>query len=67
MADAVNIEDTVPVPRATFERLRAVASHVSLGRNAAFVGRYPDAAARRALGELHDAGLLPETSSGGAQ
>ncbi|NJA56716.1 hypothetical protein [Streptomyces sp. NEAU-H3] len=67
MTETTNIEDTVLVPRATFERLRTVASHVSLGRTAALVGRYPYAAARRALGELHDAGLLPETSSGGAQ
>lgn len=48
--------------------LIAVARYVSLGRGA--VGHqpdgsgYPDALARRALGALHDAGLLPEAGSG---
>lgn len=49
---------TVPVLLDTLRRLVEVAAHVSRGRSAADAGRYPDAAARRALGELDDAGLL---------
>lgn len=51
---------TVPVPADVLRQLVAVASHVSLGRSAAFAqGRpYPDATARMALGALVDAGLL---------
>jgi hypothetical protein len=55
----------VVVPREAFDALVKVATYVSLGRRA--VDRqpdgapYPDAAARRALGMLDDAGLLPTT------
>lgn len=54
-------EGYVVVPREAFDGLVKVAEYVSLGRHA--VDRrsdgapYPDAAARRALGALGDAGL----------
>lgn len=50
---------------ADWERLVKVAQWVSRGRSAAFIPDpaiapcYPDAMARRALGALSDAGLLP--------
>lgn len=52
------------VPADAWQALIEVAQWVSRGRSAAFIpddnlGRhYPDAKARRALGSLHDAGLL---------
>lgn len=50
----------VEVPSDVFADLVEVARHVSLGRGAAgVVGPYSDAVARRALGALDDAGLLP--------
>jgi hypothetical protein len=53
----------VAVPREAFDVLVQVARYVSLGRRAVDHqpdGKpYPDAAARRALGALDDAGLLP--------
>jgi hypothetical protein len=53
----------VAVPREAFDALVQVAEYVSLGRRAVDHqpgGKpYPDAAARRALGLLDDAGLLP--------
>ncbi|MEU3656450.1 hypothetical protein AB0E67_27315 [Streptomyces sp. NPDC032161] len=51
-------ETTVPVPAEALDALVRVAAHVSVGRSAAFLTPYPDATARRALGALHDAGLL---------
>lgn len=55
----------VAVPREAFDALVQVAQYVSLGRRAVDHqpdGQpYPDAAARRALGMLDDAGLLPTT------
>lgn len=53
-------ESTVAVPAEAFVRLVKVVKHVSAGRSFAFDGQgpYPDAAARRALGALLDAGLL---------
>jgi hypothetical protein len=58
--------DTVPVPLGAFDRLVRVAMWVSRGESMAHTpdpslvvgARYPDAAARAALGELDDAGLL---------
>ncbi|MEW1630859.1 hypothetical protein AB0387_26295 [Streptomyces sp. NPDC089173] len=58
--------DTVPVPLETFDRLVRVAMWVSRGQSMAHVpdpatligARYPDAAARAALGALDEAGLL---------
>ncbi|MFJ5151402.1 hypothetical protein ACIQCF_07400 [Streptomyces sp. NPDC088353] len=53
------------IPVSAWEALVKVAMWVSRGRSAAFIPdadiapAYPDAAARRALGALHDAGLLP--------
>ncbi|MFD5631614.1 hypothetical protein [Streptomyces sp. NPDC127072] len=54
-------EATVTIPADAFARLVKVAAHVSTGRSFAFQGQgpYPDAVARRALGALSDAGLLP--------
>ncbi|MER5815465.1 hypothetical protein [Streptomyces californicus] len=57
---------TVPVPLETFDRLVRVAMWVSRGEHMAHVpdpspligARYPDAAARKALGVLDDIGLL---------
>lgn len=49
---------TVPVPLDALRRLVEVAAHVSRGRSAADVGRYPDTQARRALGALDEAGLM---------
>lgn len=57
---------TVPVPQEAFDRLVRVAMWVSRGQSMAHVpdpatligARYPDAAARAALGALDDAGLL---------
>lgn len=57
---------TVPVPLGAFDRLVRVAMWVSRGRSMAHVpdpspligARYPDTAARKALGALDDAGLL---------
>jgi hypothetical protein len=43
----------------TWERILHVLVHVSRGSSFAYVGRYPDAAARRALGALHEAGFVP--------
>lgn len=55
----------VAVPREAFDALVQVATYVSLGRRAVDHqpggAPYPDAAARRALGMLDDAGLLPAT------
>ena len=55
----------VVVPREAFDALVQVATYVSLGRRAVDHQpdgqSYPDAAARRALGMLDDAGLLPAT------
>ncbi|WP_405479805.1 hypothetical protein [Streptomyces anulatus] len=56
----------VPVPREVFDRLVRVAMWVSRGQSMAHTpdpspvvgARYPDAAARKALGALADAGLL---------
>lgn len=50
------------IPASVWDGLIAVAAHVSTGRGFAFVGQgpYPDAKARRILGALHDAGLLPQ-------
>ncbi|MFD5057414.1 hypothetical protein [Streptomyces sp. NPDC058394] len=50
----------VPVPAEVFADLVKVVAHVSCGRMYAFHGSgpYPDAAARRALAVLDDAGLL---------
>ncbi|MFI5739204.1 DUF6085 family protein [Streptomyces anulatus] len=58
--------DTVPVPLEAFDRLVRVAMWVSRGQSMAHTpdpspvigARYPDAAARQALGALDDAGLL---------
>jgi transcriptional regulator with XRE-family HTH domain len=52
---------SVAVPSTVYFDLVAIAAHVSAGRSAAFVQRlpYPDALARRTLGALDDAGLLP--------
>jgi DNA-binding XRE family transcriptional regulator len=54
--------DAVTVPAGLYADLVAITAHVSVGRSAAFVqGRpYPDALARRTLGALDDAGLLPD-------
>jgi hypothetical protein len=52
-------QPTVEIPADVYARLVKVAMHVSRGRSAAFQGVYPDATARRALGALDDAGLLP--------
>lgn len=53
----------VVVPREAFDALVKVATYVSLGRRAADhqpdSAPYPDAAARRAIEPLADAGLLP--------
>lgn len=55
----------VAVPREAFDALVQVARYASLGRRAVDhqpdSAPYPDAAARRALGMLDDAGLLPTT------
>lgn len=55
---------TVCVPRAALDDLVQVAAYVSFGRRAIDHqpdgAPYPDATARRALGELDDAGLLDE-------
>jgi hypothetical protein len=55
----------VAIPRGAFDALVQVATYVSLGRRAVDhqpdSTPYPDAAARRALGLLDDAGLLPTT------
>lgn len=63
-ADPVEVSALVDaVPRGAFEDLIRVAEYVSCGRSA--VGHqpdgaaYPDATARRALGALDAAGLLP--------
>lgn len=56
--DRIINDGIVPVPREVFDRLVKVAMHVSLGRSAAFLTPYPDAAARTALGVLDDAGLI---------
>lgn len=53
------MSDLIEVPRTALARLVAVAAHVSLGARAAFTTPHPDSLARLALGELHDAGLLP--------
>lgn len=52
----------VTIPTETFDLLVKVAIHVSLGRSAAFTQGhpYPDAAARRALGALHETGHLAD-------
>ncbi|MCQ1575363.1 hypothetical protein [Streptomyces parvus] len=58
--------DAVPVPQETFDRLVRVAMWVSRGQSMAHTpdpspvvgARYPDTAARKALGALDDAGLL---------
>ncbi|MFB6955490.1 hypothetical protein ACFCYB_00280 [Streptomyces sp. NPDC056309] len=53
------------IPVSAWEALVKVTMWVSRGRSAAFIPdpdiapAYPDAAARRALGALHDSGLLP--------
>jgi hypothetical protein len=54
-------QPTVQIPTTAFARLVKVAMHVSVGRSAAFRGQdpYPDATARRALGELAELGLIP--------
>ena len=54
-------QPTVQIPTAVFARLVKVAMHVSVGRGFAFAGQgpYPDATARRALGELAELGLIP--------
>jgi hypothetical protein len=53
----------VRVPLPVLRELAVVAAHVSRGREAAGVGeRYPDGAARRALGALDDLHLLDEES-----
>ncbi|GAA2107865.1 hypothetical protein [Streptomyces synnematoformans] len=55
------------VPAWAFRDLIKVAMHVSTGKSFAFVGQgpYPDALARRALGALDDAGLLPDPGPAG--
>ncbi|NUV65636.1 hypothetical protein G6W57_00710 [Streptomyces sp. CAI-121] len=58
--------DAVPVPPEAFDRLVRVAMWVSRGQSMAHTpdpssvigARYPDTAARKALGALDDAGLL---------
>jgi hypothetical protein len=52
----------ITIPRDAFDQLVTVARHVSLGRGAADLTPYPDAAARRALGALDDAGLLDDSA-----
>ena len=54
-------QPTVQIPASAFARLVKVAMHVSAGRSFAFAGQgpYPDATARRALGELAELGLIP--------
>ncbi|WP_406145084.1 hypothetical protein [Streptomyces anulatus] len=64
--DAAPTSETVPVPLEAFDRLVRVAMWVSRGQSMAHVpdpatligARYPDAAARAALGALDDVGLL---------
>lgn len=64
--DVAPTPDTVLVPQEAFDRLVRVAMWVSRGQSMAHTpdpspvvgARYPDAAARKALGALDDAGLL---------
>lgn len=57
------------IPLSAWDALITVAKWVSRGKSFALdadpdiAPRYPDASARRALGALHEAGLLPETKS----
>lgn len=62
---AMSDSQMVVVPSALYADLIAIAAHVSAGRSAAFVQQrpYPDALARRTLGALDDAGLLPDRHS----
>jgi hypothetical protein len=48
----------IPVPARTLEALVQVAAYVSSGAGYRQTAPYPDATARRALGELDDLGLL---------
>jgi hypothetical protein len=59
---AHKVTTDVTVPKEAFDALVTVAAHVSAGHGAAHLpGQpYPDATARRALGALDDAGLLPK-------
>ncbi|MFE3678705.1 hypothetical protein [Streptomyces griseus] len=64
--DVATTPDTVPVPQEAFDRLVRVAMWVSRGQSMAHTpdpspvigSRYPDTAARKALGALDDVGLL---------
>lgn len=61
-AEGCDEAQAVSIPAALYADLVAIAAHVSAGRSAAFVQErpYPDALARRTLGALDDAGLLPD-------